>query len=169
MTQLRLEGRPAGRPSRMRVVALTFPGAPLRLREFSRDCAPPATSQCPGSRHLDVSVGPRERRRQTLYGRGPQIGFGPPARADGSVAIATRAASPGSTPSRVNRRMSCRRCTSLGVYLRWEPAECPVGPRPYRRSQVRSVAGATPSRRASAATVRTACCSSDRSAALTPP
>ena len=38
----------------------------------------------------------------------------------------------------------------LGVYRRCEPAACPVGPKPYRRSQVRSVAGATPSRRAKA-------------------
>ena len=42
---------------------------------------------------------------------------------------------------------------SPGEYRRWAPEVCTLGPSPYRRSQVRSVAGATPSRRATAATV----------------
>ena len=61
-----------------------------------------------------------------------------------AVSSATRAASDGATPSRVSRRITTSRITSPEVYWRCEPATWAEGPRPYRRDQVRSVAGATP-------------------------
>ncbi len=51
------------------------------------------------------------------------------------------------------RRMYSRRATSSSVYRRCVPASCVPGPTPYRRSQVRSVDGAIPISRATAATV----------------
>jgi hypothetical protein len=56
----------------------------------------------------------------------------------------------------VSLRMINKRATSSGVYLRCEPAVRADGPSPYRRSQVRNVAGATPSLRATVATARPA-------------
>jgi hypothetical protein len=62
--------------------------------------------------------------------------------ADGSEDT-TRAASAGETPALVSRRMASSRAMSPGEYRRWAPEVCTLGPSPYRRSQVRSVAGAT--------------------------
>ena len=69
------------------------------------------------------------------------------------LASAAWAASAGAAPRRMSRCMCSSRVMSSAVYRRCRPGPSSCAPMPYRRFQVRSVDGATPSRRATAPTL----------------
>ena len=74
----------------------------------------------------------------------------------------------GAAPCMSARCMSSRRAMSAAEWRRWRPRAWSVGPMPYRRSQVRRVAGAMPSRRAAPETIRwgSSTCSTEAASAF---